>query len=58
MKPSKPPPRINYDDYISTEARGRVRNPLKSLRPYTEVPGMISVRVSQVPNAHRATPVP
>jgi hypothetical protein len=44
--PSDALPPINYDDYLSSEARGRVRSSLKDLRPFFDLPGMISVGVS------------
>lgn len=38
------PVKINYDEYLSYESVHRVRSELKALRPYFELPGMISVR--------------
>ncbi|KAL7424065.1 hypothetical protein Q5752_001650 [Cryptotrichosporon argae] len=36
------PVKINYDDYLSSESKGRARSQLKKLRPYFDMPGMIS----------------
>lgn len=33
----------NYGDFLSLEARTRARSAIKQLRPYFEIPGMISV---------------
>lgn len=33
----------NYSDFLSLEARTRARSAIKQLRPYFEIPGMISV---------------
>lgn len=33
----------NYADFLSLEARTRARSGIKQLRPYFEIPGMISV---------------
>lgn len=37
------PVKIDYGEYLSYEANNRARSQLKGLRPYFEMPGMISV---------------
>lgn len=37
------PVAIDYSQYLSYESRNRVRSQLKQLRPYFDIPGMISV---------------
>ncbi|KAK8869750.1 hypothetical protein IAR55_000318 [Kwoniella newhampshirensis] len=36
------PVKVDYASFLSDEAKGRVRSQLKELRPYFEIPGMIS----------------
>ncbi|EIW69404.1 hypothetical protein TREMEDRAFT_68672 [Tremella mesenterica DSM 1558] len=36
------PVEIDYNEFISPAAKNRVRNPLKTLRPYVSLPGIIS----------------
>lgn len=37
------PVKIDYSQYMSLESKNRKRSQLKELRPYFEIPGMISV---------------
>lgn len=37
------PVKIDYERYFSLESKHRQRSQLKELRPYFEIPGMISV---------------
>jgi aromatic amino acid aminotransferase I len=39
----QPPIQIDYERYYSLESKQRKRSQLKELRPYFEIPGMISV---------------
>ena len=40
------PVKIDYTQYMSIESKNRKRSQLKELRPYFEIPGMISVSLS------------
>lgn len=37
---------MDYTQYMSLESKNRVRSQLKELRPYFDMEGMISVRLS------------
>lgn len=39
----QPPVKIDYEQYYSLETKQRKRSQLKELRPYFDIPGMISV---------------
>lgn len=43
------PVAVDFTQYLSREAAGRVRSQLKELKPYSEIPGMISVCPSSRP---------